>query len=246
MRSSARGITLLELLIAITLLSLLSVAVLFGLRIGLNAMERSNDRLMTNRKVLGVERVITQQIAGIIPVQADCFTSPQNPPTRLPFFQGEPETMRFVSTYSLNEAGRGYPRILEYQVVPGENGEGVRLIVNELWYSGPVSAGASCIGMMPDPLAGVPVMRFRPVEAGPASFVLADKLASCRFAYKEERPLPQPDLWSERWVRRRVPNAIRIEMRPLSPNPARLEVPVIIAPVRITRNPEVEYRDYEP
>jgi hypothetical protein len=181
-----------------------------------------------------------------MPVKADCFASPQSPPTRLPFFQGEPETMRFVSTYSLNEAGRGYPRILEYQVVPGENGEGVRLIVNELWYSGPVSAGASCIGMIPDPLAGVPVMRFRPVEAGPASFVLADKLASCRFAYKEERPLPQPDLWSERWVRRRVPNAIRVEMRPLSANPARLEVPVIIAPVRVTKNPEVEYRDYEP
>ena len=68
MRSSARGITLMELLVAITLLSLLSVGVLFGLRIGLNAMERSNDRLMTNRKVLGVERVITQQIAGIMPV----------------------------------------------------------------------------------------------------------------------------------------------------------------------------------
>ena len=72
--------TLIELLVAMTLLSLLAVGVLFGLRIGLNAMERTNDRLMTNRKVLGVERVITQQIAGFIPVKADCFTSPQSPP----------------------------------------------------------------------------------------------------------------------------------------------------------------------
>jgi hypothetical protein len=57
-----------------TLLSLLSVGVLFGLRIGLNAMERTNDRLMTNRRVLGVERVLTQQIAGFIPVMADCVS----------------------------------------------------------------------------------------------------------------------------------------------------------------------------
>ncbi len=52
-----RGVTLIELLVAMTLLSLLSVGVLFGLRIGLNAMDRTNDRLMTNRRVLGVERV---------------------------------------------------------------------------------------------------------------------------------------------------------------------------------------------
>ena len=81
MTSPQRGITLIEMLIAITLLSLLSVAVLFGMRIGLNAMERSNDRLMTNRKVLGVERVLTQQIAGMMPVMADCVTNPQAPPT---------------------------------------------------------------------------------------------------------------------------------------------------------------------
>ena len=85
--------------------------------------------------------------------------------------------MRFVSTYSLNEAGRGYPRILEYQVIPGENGTGVRLIVNEFWYCGPLSAGSSCVGVMPDPVAKAPMMIFRPVQIGPSSFVLADKLA---------------------------------------------------------------------
>ena len=246
MRASQHGITLMELLVAMTLLSLLSVAVLFGLRIGLNAMERSNDRMRTNRRVLGIERVITQQIAGLIPVKADCVTTPQAPPARLPFFQGEPETMRFVSAYSLNEAGRGYPRILEYQVTPGENGVGVRLIVNELWYSGPLSAGSACAGVVPNPANGPPMMIFRPVQVGPSSFVLADKLASCRFFYKEEKQPPLPDLWFERWRRRRTPNAIRIEMHPLNPDPGRLEVPVIVAPVRVTRDPELGYQDIEP
>ncbi|MEJ7607865.1 MAG: hypothetical protein WKF37_16740 [Bryobacteraceae bacterium] len=37
---------------------------------------------------------------------------------RLPFFQGDTQTMRFVSTYSLQEAGRGFPGA-ELQVIPG-------------------------------------------------------------------------------------------------------------------------------
>jgi general secretion pathway protein J len=239
-----RGVTLIELLVAMTLLSLLSVGVLFGLRIGLNAMERTNDRLMTNRRVLGVERVLTQQIAGFIPVVADCVVSPQGPPARLPFFQGEAQTMRFVSTYSLNEASRGYPRVLEFQVIPGENGAGVRLIVNEWLYSGPRSAGQACIGVTNNPPIG-PQMVFRPVEISPASFVLADKLAQCQFFYKEEQQLPKPDLWTAKWTRMRAPNAIRIEMSPLSPDPARLEVPSIVAPIHTTRNPEFQYTDWE-
>ena len=241
-----RGITLMELLVAMTLLSLLAVAVLFGFRIGLNAMERSNARIIANRRVLGVERVITQQIAGFIPVKADCFTAPQGPPARLPFFQGEAQTMRFVSSYSLDEASRGYPRILEYQVIPGENGEGVRLVVNEFWYTGPLSAGGACAGVINDPTVGAPRMIFRPVQVGPTSFVLADKLAQCVFSFKQERELPQPDIWVQQWVRPRPPNAIRIDMTPLSTDPSRLEVPPIIMPVRITRDPMMQYSDWQP
>jgi prepilin-type N-terminal cleavage/methylation domain-containing protein len=244
-RKRQRGVTLMELLVAMTLLSLLAIAVLFGFRIGLNAMERSNARVIANRRVLGVERIITQQIAGFMPVKADCFSSPQSPPARLPFFQGEAQTMRFVSSYSLDEASRGYPRILEFQVVPGKDGEGVRLVVNEFWYTGPLSAGGACAGVINDPAAGAPRMIFRPVQVGPTSFVLADKLAQCVFFFKEERQPPQSDIWVQRWIRPRAPNAIRIEMTPLSTDPSRLEVPPIVAPVRITRDPMMQYTDWQ-
>jgi hypothetical protein len=235
------GVTLMELLVAMMLLSLLSVGVLFGLRIGLNAMDRTNDRLRMNRRVLGVERVLTQQIAGFIPVTADCFVNPQGPPARFPLFQGEAQTMRFVSSYSLNDASRGYPQILEFQVIPGEEGRGVRLVVNEWLFSGPRSAGSACIGVVNTP----PQILFRPVEIGPASFVLADKLAHCSFFFKEEQELPKPDIWTQRWTRRYAPAAVRIEMSPLSPDPARLEVPSIVAPIHTRRNPDFEYTDWE-
>ena len=40
--------------------------------------------------------------------------------------------MRFVTSYSLEDAWRGRPRIAAMQVIPGENNQGVRLIVNEI------------------------------------------------------------------------------------------------------------------
>ena len=69
----------------------------------------------------------------------------------------ECETMRFVTSYSLNEAARGVPRILEYRVIPGDNGNGVRLIVNETLYTGPLSTAGFCAGFGADqrhPLRG--------------------------------------------------------------------------------------------
>ena len=244
MRTSRAGVTLIELLVAIGLLSMLAVGVLFGMRIGLSAMERTNDRLQTNRRVLGVERVLTQQIAGMIAAKAECMPNPEAPPGIGPFFQGESQTMRFVSSYSLNEASRGYPRILELQVIPGENGEGVRLIVNELLYTGPKSAGPLCTGSVPTP-EGL-VLTFRPVQIGTHSFVLADRLARCRFFYKEFREPPAQDIWRPQWSSARTPAAIRVDLAPLSTDPSLLEVPSIVAPVRVNRNPLFDYKDYLP
>lgn len=244
-KRSTAGVTLMELLVSITLLSLLGVGILFAFRIGLTAMSRSNDRLMSNRRVLGVERILTAQIAGFIPTRADCRPSPEVAPSRLPFFQGEPQTMRFVSTYSLQEASRGYPRILEFQVIPGENGHGVRLIVNELLYSGPMSTGMLCAGLVPDPISRTNMIMFRPVQVGPASFVLADRLAGCRFSYRQDREHPQPPLWLPRWIHRTTPAAVAIEMAPLEMDPAKLQVPPIVAPFRANRDPLLVYTDWQ-
>ena len=242
-RTPESGVTLMELLIAITLLSLLSVGMLFALRVGLSSMQKSNDHLMSNRRVMGVERVFRQQLAGYMPVKADCVL-PEGRMTTVVFFQGEEQTMRLTSSFSLQDATRGYPQILEYQVIPGENGVGVRLVVNELLYTGAASTGRLCLGVGPDP-QGLPRGMFRPVLAGPQSFVLADKLASCRFFYKEEIPQPPPgtERWLPRWVKARPPAAIRVEMRPLDPNNGKLQIGAITAPMRVNRDILTRYNE---
>jgi len=236
---SKAGVTLMELLIAISLVSLLFVGILMALRVGMNAMDKANARLMSNRRVIGAGRALEQQIAGMIVTMADCRSGPGAGPVKRPFFEGRPQSMRFVSSYSLAEASRGYPRILEYQVIPGENNEGVRLVVNELLYTGPASTGRLCLG--PDP--GGAGTLFRPIEIGPQSFVLADKLAFCRFLYQEPAPPPRRKVWVPVWTRPEFPLAIRVEMAPLAADAAQLPLVSFTAPVRVNKNPAFAYVD---
>jgi prepilin-type N-terminal cleavage/methylation domain-containing protein len=237
------GTTLIELLIAISLLGILAAGILMALRLGLGSMEKANAKLMANRRAVSTQRILEQQIAGFMPEAADCIAGPNQPPARIRFFQGEPQSMRFISSYSLAEAARGYPRILELQVIPGENQRGVRLVVNEHLYTGPLGAGMFCLGMVPDPATGVVAARFQPIQTGPGSFVLADRLAYCRFLYREELPAPALERWLPAWTLQDWPTAVRVEMAPLEPDPARLQVMTITAPVRVNKDPLQVYAD---
>ena len=231
------GVTLLELLLAISLLTLLSTGMLMALHVGVNAMQKSNTRLMDNRRMAGTQRIIEQEIAGFIPVMAECAVDGDRPRTRVPFFQGELQSMRFVSSFSLGEGWRGYAQVLEFQVIPGEEGAGVRLVVNEQLYTGPRGAGAACLGYGRDDQLGLVVPLFRPIAVGPQSFVLADRLAFCRFSFREELPTPDRERWTTRWIAQTWPSAVRIDMAPLEPGAARMQPLSLIAPVHINARP---------
>jgi general secretion pathway protein J len=240
-RGPSAGFTLIEVLISVTLVSLLAVGMMVAMRVGLSAMTKADTKLMLNRRVVGAQRVLEQQIAGLMPVTADCRPDPDAPPTRIPFFQGEAQSMRFASTYSLQQASRGLPMMVEFQVIPGEDNQGVRLIVNEFLYTGPRGAGATCIGLAPDPLAGGMAPRFLPIQPGPGSFVLDDKLAFCSFSFRDSQPPQQPPHWVVRWAKPYLPDAIRIEMGPIKPDPSRLEPMTLTIPIHVTRLPLEQY-----
>jgi prepilin-type N-terminal cleavage/methylation domain-containing protein len=229
------GVTLLELLIAISLLSLLSVAILMALRLGLNATGKANAKAIANRRVTSVERILQSEIEGLIPLTAACRPDPKAPPQRVWFFEGQTQSMRFVSSYSLQEAGRGYPRILEFQVIPGENNRGVRLVVNEQLYTGPESTGALCLGFVRDPMGGGLTALYAPITTGPQSFVLADKLSYCRFGYLRAAPAKMPDFWVPQWNLTLYPRAVRVDMAPLDADASRVPLVSVFAPVRSSR-----------
>ena len=152
--------------------------------------------------------------------------------------------MRFVSAYSLDEAHRGLPRIVEYKIIPGELNQGVRLVVNELYYNGPYSTGALCTGLGPNPFTQEPTPQFVPIQTGTQSFVLADKLAGARFVFRETLKEPPYERWVPVWSKPMLPSAIRIEMQPSPQQRLRLPLFTITAAVRVTRDPLETYVDY--
>jgi general secretion pathway protein J len=239
------GTTLIEVLIAVTLLSLLSVGMLTAMRVGLQAFSKTNDKLMDNRRVAGAQRVVQEELEGMMPVVAPCGELPGNTPAKTAFFEGQPQSVRLVSTFSLQQGWRGPPQILELFVIPGEEGRGVRLVVNEIPYTGPAGTGRLCIGRTRDPATGSSMAVFAPVQAGPNSFVLADKLAYCRFSYftvpLDRNVMPR---WTPQWTYSGWPYAVRIEMAPLDPDPSRLQPIAVTAPIHIHRSPEIQYVDY--
>jgi len=234
MRQPRAGVTLVELLVAVTLFALLSVGMLYAFRIGLMAYSKTQTHLMDNRRVAGAQRVLLQELQNMVPVVAPC--GGDGP--KIPFFQGDSQSIRMVSTFSLQGASRGMTQILEIFVGPSSDGQGVRLLVNEIPYAGPRAAGQFCIGPG----------QFRAVSASDRSFVLADKLAYVRFTYLKVPLEPTPErVWVPQFpgiVGGTWPRAVRIEMAPYQADPSRLQPISVTAVIRVHRSPEVEYGDF--
>ncbi len=230
------GVTLIEILIAVSLLSLLSVGVLVAMRIALNTLDKTDAHLVRNRRVANSEKLLENQLSGMIVTQAEWRPGPDRSDI-LPFFQFEAQTMRFVTAYSLQDGFRGSPQIAAFQVIPGDKGVGVRLIVNETPYTGRMQAGLMVTGTEPDPQTGTTMVRYAPVIPGPQSFVLADRLAYCRFSYLERRFEAPFRVWRLDWPQPRIlPLGIRIEMAPLSTTPGELHPGTVTVPLHLTRD----------
>jgi general secretion pathway protein J len=226
-----RGVTLVELLIAITLVAALSVTMLMAIRTSLITLEKVDARLQSNRRVVSVEQILARQIGGVMPVMGDCSNGTPAP-DRVPVFVGNQQTLHLISTYSMSEGSRGSPRVLGLQVIPADDG-GVRLIVNESPYIGPSSTAPFCASH-----------QFFLVQPNPQSFILADRLAYCRILYHESIPdTPVGGNWVPLWNQANLPSAVRVEMAPLVPDPARLPLVGVTIPIHINREVLGQYVD---
>jgi hypothetical protein len=232
---SESGITLIEVLIAVSLLGLLSVGVLFAMRIGFNTMEKTDAHLVRNRRVTNSRRIIENELAGFMATRA-IWHQHEIDEHYFPFFQAEQQSMRFVTSYSLEDGWRGRAQVVALQVIPGERNEGVRLILNEIPYTGPIQTALFITGFNKDPVTGYEGPRFAPVAAGAGSFVLADRLAFCRISYLELRSEPPWRAWRPDWTNPvLLPLGVRIEMAPLDNTPAEVHVTTMTAPFAIDR-----------
>ncbi|MDR3699470.1 MAG: hypothetical protein P4L56_07540 [Candidatus Sulfopaludibacter sp.] len=247
---STAGMTLLEVLVAVTLMTLLVLGMSIALRVGLSAFGKTNTRLMDDRRVAGAQRILQSELEGMVPAMPPCLGMDPgggggNSSVHFVFLQAEPQFLRMVSTFSLQQAWRGVPQILEFFVIPGADGRGVRLVVNETPYS-PMAAGNFCHGVMQDQTLGITIPRFPPApEASPSSFVLADNLAFCRISYyvKSKDPNEPVPVWLPRATGLGWPLAIRIDMAPLQPDLSTMQPLSVLAQIHLHRAPDIPYVD---
>jgi prepilin-type N-terminal cleavage/methylation domain-containing protein len=244
-RNSQAGVTLIEILIAVSLLSLLSVGMLVAMRLGFNTMDKTDAKLVRNRRVANSRQIIESEITGFTDSTAYYHPKPLET-SAIPFLQTEEKTMRFLTSYSIDDGWRGRPQIAVMQVIPGDRNEGVRLIVNETPYTGPEQAGLQVVGIEQNP-TGPTIIHYAAAEAGAQSFVLADRLAYCRFSYLEKRLLAPFQGWGPSWAfSQTLPLAVRIEMAPLEPRATDLHVSTITVPFNVNRVPGLPYADFTP
>jgi prepilin-type N-terminal cleavage/methylation domain-containing protein len=241
-RRSQRGMTLLEVLIAVSLFALLSAGMLFAIRAGFSAFTKTNERLMTIRRAVGAQRLLEQELQGLMTTVGGC--GKDGATLRVAAFRGDQASLHFVSAFSLNQGWRGRPQTLDLFVVPGEDGEGVRLVVNETPYTGTTGAAQLCLKLSVEPATSAALPVYASPVAGPDSFVLADKLAYCRFFYQTHDTLPDKvPAWVTHFPHIGWPHAIRIEMAPLAPDPGAVQPITVTVPLMVIRNPEVLYDD---
>jgi len=94
MTREQRGFTLVEVVIALTIMATLLVVLFAGLRVGLTAWQRGDQRSQALERARSVNQVVTRTLAGTYPYQA---AATGREPARL-LFEGEPERVAFATT----------------------------------------------------------------------------------------------------------------------------------------------------
>jgi general secretion pathway protein J len=184
-RTASAGFTLLELLIAITLLGLLMVALLGGLRLGARAWERSEERLDEVTRLQVVENFLRDRLAQTYPL----VTEDETGPSRL-MFEGQPDALRFL-TLMPEHLGTGFA---EFTVAVVDHGGGRDLVAQWRRLEDPTEA-------------------LEAVQEEPQVKVLLEGIEGLELAYYGARGRAEPAAWREQWVEAlALPELIRVRV----------------------------------
>jgi hypothetical protein len=214
--SSCAGMTLIEVLVAVGLMSMLTVGLLTSLQIGATSWSTTNDVLVLDRRVANANMLLRSLVASIVPINTRTLPGSEIPSYEISFFQGESHSMRFVSSHSISFGSRGKLQLTELQVDPHQGT--LRLLLNQFDYQGPHMLSQLVMGRVP--VEGVPGGRlvFRPIMPLSTTLIAIDQLVSCTFSYLSRRqPNNEPPTWARIWNERdTLPAAVRIELKPLT------------------------------
>lgn len=203
------GFTLLEVLVSITVISLLATTILFAWRIATAAWGRATTLLEEDRRVDAVQQVLREQMAAMVPLR-----SRSNQALGEVFFQGEPLHARFVSRYSLENRTRAGLYRIEYSVERQSDGT-MQILLNEFPVENPEELTALLVGTETTDAGSV--LRFTPLEHTAQTQVLMDGLPESHLEYFQSDAATGQGTWVTQWTSRgELPRAMAIRIAPTS------------------------------
>jgi general secretion pathway protein J len=189
-RALDQGFTLLELLVAITLLGLLMAALFGALRLGARVWETGEARLDASARVQLVQDFLRQRLAEALPLEAVVRSEDAVPE---PVFEGGIDAVRFANVLPEHLGAGLY--LMELALAEDGDGEGGRNLVLR-WQ--PLDLGAP--GAAP--------------TAEPQERVLLDRIEALELAYFGSLEPRLPPEWWPQWQGRDVlPGLVRVQIR---------------------------------
>lgn len=190
---STGGFTLMELLVSFTLMSLVAVAIHFGWQLCLSSWEKAEKALHRQRTLQFVLDLISRQTGSMVPY----YSRQQMDGTAIDvlLFQGVPQGVRFVSSFSSEGRTADGLRLVEYFLADSPAGEGKALLINET----ALPENSELVGKVFTGFAHGEENRVTADFAGfvssPHSRVLVEDLLDARFEYPtqaKEEVVPAP------------------------------------------------------
>jgi hypothetical protein len=206
---------LVELLISITLVAALAVGMLMAIRSSLTAMDRINARLEGNRRVMGIQQIVSSQIGGVIPVDGVCRLN------------GSSQSLQLLTTYSIGEGARGFPHVVVFKVVQDpEGGQELEEIES------PYGTGEACSGTA-GPNSQILVL---------ARHLLSCKFT---YHPPPRPDGGIVDSWADSWNAPLLPSGIRIETVPVDGVTSNLPALAVNAQIHVSRLQMAYLDDYQ-
>jgi prepilin-type N-terminal cleavage/methylation domain-containing protein len=211
-RIDTRGFTLFEVLLSITLIGLLMVALLIGLRVANRAWRTGEARLRRVHAEAERDAFVVEQISSLVPYHVT-LNDPNLPGTFI-ILQANATCLRFVSSYSSVFRSHSGLVLAEYGIVEPSRGN-VEVALRET----PVGDNDVLFhrviqSVKNDPDTGAPVINYQPFLVRATDLPLMTGLRDAWFEYLDLHPEKGAGpVWRQNWKSRDqapYPEAIRL------------------------------------